>query len=240
MDELKLDVHVRTEIGSRLVRRTRRNQGIPAIIYGGKEKPVAVKVDRKEFERMSRLHRIESAIFHINVVEGEKKLKDYSAMIKAIQHHPVTDLTLHIDFNRISLTKEIEVKVPVESTGEAIGVKQDGGALDHIIWELEIVCLPTKIPKNIAVDISQLKIGDSIFVKDLKLPEGVRTKHSPEAIVFSVAAPMKEVTPEEAAAQPTAAEPEVLKEKKEDPAKAAKPAEGEGKAKPEGKEKEGK
>ena len=138
-------------------------------------------------------------------------------MIKEIQQHPVTDETLHIDFNRISLTKEIEVKVPIVSKGEPVGVKQDGGSLDHILWELDIICLPTKIPQSIEVDVSHLKLNDNIYLKDIKLPEGVKTKHDLEAIVFSVSPPMKEVSLEEAAAAAGPQEPEVIKEKKEEP-----------------------
>jgi len=216
MEELKLDVQVRGDIGSRKVRRTRRDNFIPAVVYGGKEKSTPVKVERKAFDRIERQHRGENIVFRLNVMEGTKKLKDYSAIIKEIQHDPVSDAALHIDFNRISLTKEIEVKVPIIAKGEAVGVKQDGGSLDHVLWELEVVCLPTKIPQNIEVDISHLKIHDTIQVKGLKLPEGVKTKHDPESIVFSVAPPMKEVIVEEVAKEAAPSEPEVIKEKKKE------------------------
>ncbi len=227
MEELKLDVQVRTELGSRKIGSVRRENFIPAVVYGGREKSTPIKVGRKDFERIERTHKGENIIFHLNVLEGAKKLKDYPAIIKEIQHHPVSDTALHIDFNRISLTEEIEVKVPIVSKGEAVGVKQEGGALDHILWELDVVCLPTKIPQDIEVDVTAMKLNDSIYVKDLRLPEGVKTKHNVEAIVFTVSPPMKEITPEAAAAaEATAAsEPEVTKEKKEEPKEKA--AEGE-------------
>ena len=225
MEELKLDVQVRKETGTRKVRGMRRNNVIPAVVYGGKEKTTPIQVSRKDFERIERTHRSESVIFRLNILDGDKKLKDYSAIVKEVQHHPVSDLTLHIDFNRISLTKEIEVKVPIVAKGEAIGVKQDGGSLDHVLWELEVICLPTKIPHNIEVDISPLKIHDTIHVKDLRLPEGVKTKHDPESIVFTVAPPMKEVPVEEVAPEAAVTEPEVIKEKKEK--EEAKPASAE-------------
>lgn len=243
MQELKLDVQVRMEAGTRKIKALRRENFIPAIVYGGRDKAVSIKVNRKEFESILRFHRSTSTIFHLNIMEGEKKLKDYSAMIKEVQHHPVTDSTIHIDFGRISLTQEITVKVPIVARGESIGVKQDGGALDHIIWELEVICLPTKIPQQIEVEVSHLKTHDVILVKELKLPEGVKTRQNPESIVFSVSAPMKEITPEaDVAAGP--AEPEVTKEKKEEVktgVAAEKPkAEGKEKPKAESKEKEAK
>jgi large subunit ribosomal protein L25 len=125
---------------------------------------------------------------------------------------------IHVDFNEISLTKEIKVEVPVVSKGESIGVKQEGGSLEHILWKIEVECLPTDIPKEIEIDVSALKIGDSIHIKDIAFPPKVKVITDLNAIVLSVAAPMKE----EVAAAPVegeevSQEPEVIKEKKEVP-----------------------
>jgi len=218
MEQIKLDALVREEIGSRKIGRVRREDFIPAVVYGENKKNTLIKVDRKTFERIERAHRGESVVLYLNVLEGDKKLKDYAAIIKEIQHDPVTDRILHVDFNRISLTKEIEVKIPIVARGEAIGVKQEGGVLDHVLWELEVICLPTKIPAHIEVDVSQLKINDSIHIKDVVLPEGVKTKQNPDSILFAVKPPMKQIEPEAAAAVEEGAakaEPEVIKEKKD-------------------------
>jgi large subunit ribosomal protein L25 len=158
-----------------------------------------------------RHHRGQSVVFHLNVLEGEKKLKDYSAIVKEEQHEPVSDDLVHIDFHRISLTEKIEVKVSVTTKGEAHGVKVDGGSLEHTLWELDVVCLPTNIPEKIEIDVTKLNIGDAVHVKDIVLPEGVTTKHDPEAILVLVVPPMKEV---EAPAEEQG-EPEVIGEKKE-------------------------
>ncbi len=124
---------------------------------------------------------------------------------------------IHVDFNRISLDKEIEINVKVLIKGEAIGVKRDGGTLDHTMWELDIVCLPTNIPHHVEVDISNLGIHDAIHVKDIVLPAGVRTKHDPESVVVTVVGSMRE---EAGAAEGEVAaganEVEVLKEKKKE------------------------
>ncbi len=232
MEEIKLDVQLRTQIGSKKIRSVKRNNFIPAVIYGGKQKPASVQVDRKVFEGITRLHRGENLIYHINVLEDGKKLKDYSAITKEVQLDPVTDHIIHIDFNRISLTDKIEVKVAIQAKGDPIGVKQDGGSLEHVLWELTVVCLPTQIPQHIEVEVSHMKIHDAIHVKDLVLPSGVVAKNDPDAIVLTVAPPMKEVTVEPAEGQP-AAEVEVIKEKKKEPEAAAKKA-------PEAEAKEGK
>lgn len=213
MEEIKLDVQVRKDTGSQKIRRVRAEDAVPAVVYGMKQNPTSIKVDRRSFEKIMRGHQGQSVIFHLNVLEGEKKIKDYSVILKEEQHHPVTDRLLHIDFQRISLKEEITVKVPVVSVGDAVGVK-DGGALDHHLWELEVICLPMNIPEKISVDISKLKIGDAIHVREVVLPAGVRTKHEPESIVFSVLAPMKETLETPAEGAPT--EPEVIKKEKKD------------------------
>ncbi len=214
MEEIKLDVQIRNQIGRRNVKVVRRENAVPAIVYGGKKRgPTAIKVNRRSYEQVMRLHQGQSVVFHLNVLEGDKKLRDYSAIVKEEQHEPVSGDLLHIDFHRISLTEKIEVKVPLVTKGESIGVKKDGGSLDHTLWELDIVCLPTNIPEKITIDVSDLTIGDAIHVKDIVLPQDVITKHDPEAILVSVVPPMKEV---EVAEEDEDAEPEVIKEKKDE------------------------
>ena len=125
------------------------------------------------------------------------------------------------------MTKELEVKVPIETKGDPVGVKRDGGSLEHILWELPVICLPTKIPQRIVVEVGHLEIGDAIHVKDITLPEGVRTKQDPDTILVSVIPPMKEEAMAPAEAGPT--EPEVLKEKKPEAGEAKEGEKAEGK-----------
>lgn len=215
MEEIKLDVQIRKEIGSRKIKSIRREDFVPAVVYGGgKRGPTVIKVDRRAYERIMKDHRGQSVVFHLNVLEGEKKLRDYSAIVKEEQHHPVMDTLMHLDFQRISLTEVIEVKVPIEIKGEAIGVKKDGGSLDQPLRELDVVCLPTDIPKRIEIDVSELNVGDSVHVRDLALPAGVKTNHDEEAIILSIVPPMKE-EPEASPEEGELTEPEVTGEKKE-------------------------
>ena len=162
-------------------------------------------------------------MLHLNVMDGEKKLRDYATLIKETQYHPVSDQITHIDFIRISLDEEIEVNVPVVARGDAIGVK-DGGSLDHHLWELNITCLPMKIPKNLEADVTELKIGDAVYVKDIVLPEGVTTDHDPEDIIISVVPPMKEEEEASAEEGDASEEPEVTKEKPKEAALGDAPA----------------
>jgi large subunit ribosomal protein L25 len=181
-----------------------------------------------DFIKLLHHHRIENAIISLKIKDDKKKTPRL-CLVKEVQHHPVHGDVLHVDFNEISMTKMIKINVPVVAKGEAPGVKQDGGSLEHILWEIEIECLPTEIPAEIEVDISNLKIGDAVHIKDIKFPSGVKVLNEQDAVVMTVAAPMKEEVPVEAVEGEEKKEPEVIKEKKEVP--------GEGAAE-EGKEKE--
>jgi len=156
--------------------------------------------------------------------QSHKLAKGRPCLVKEIQYHPVREEIIHVDFNEISLTETIKVNVPVQVKGEAVGVKQEGGSLEHLLWEVEVECLPTNIPKEIQVDITALKLGEAIYVKDIIFPEGVKPLNDAGAIVLHVIAPMKEEVPAEAIEGDAVTEPEVIKEKKEVPGEAA-PAE---------------
>lgn len=214
MEQIQLDVQLRKKTGTSQVRKIRRENFIPAVVYGAGQDPAAIQADRKIYERIARQHQGQNVIFHLNVLDGAKKLSDYPAIVRDVQLHPVHEQILHIDFHRIDLTKEINVKVAITTRGEAIGVKRDSGTLEHHLWELEVICLPTNIPHHIEVDITNLGIHDAIHVKDIKLPAGVRTEQDPDSSVVSVAGSTQEIKPEEQGAAP--AEVEVIKEKKKE------------------------
>jgi large subunit ribosomal protein L25 len=223
MEEIILDVLNREHTGRSKAKDIREEGFIPAVVYAQGKESLNVKVPHREFGRLLHQHRIESVVITVRV-EGDKKEK--SCLIKEIQYDPVHGNVWHVDFNEISLTKTIKVRVPVVAQGDAVGVKQDGGSLEHVMWEIEVECLPKDIPKQIEVDVTQLKIGDAIHIKDISLPAQVKVLHAADAIVISVAAPIKE----EVAAAPVEGEekqePEVIKEKKETAAEGEPEAKG--------------
>ncbi len=216
MEEIILEAQKRQDVGKGKVDRLRRKLLIPAVVYGEGKPSLSIQVAAKDFSRLMGVHRGESFVLTLRVKDDGRN-QDKSVLIKQVQYHPVSEDILHVDFNEISLTKAIRVKVPLVATGEAVGVKQDGGVLDHILWELEVECLPTQIPKSIDIDVSGLKIGDSLHVKDITVPAGVKVLNESLATILAVGMPTKEAAPtaEEAAAGEAKAEPEVIKEKKE-------------------------
>lgn len=214
MEEIFLEVENREELGRSKVKDLREKGFIAAVVYSKEKKSQAVKIPSRQLLQLMHQHRLENIVLNLKI-KGDNKHKAQPCLIKEIQYDPVKGNIIHVDFNEISLTKAIKVNVPVVSKGEPVGVKQEGGSLEHILWEVEIECLPTDIPKEIAVDVSQLKIGDDIHIKDITFPSNIKVLTDIEAIVFSVAAPIKE----EVAAAPVEGEvqqePEVIKEKKE-------------------------
>jgi large subunit ribosomal protein L25 len=217
MEEIILEAQKRQDIGKGKVTRLRHKSLIPAVVYGEGRLSLSIQVAARDFSRLIEVHRGESFVLTLRVKDNGKS-QDKSVLIKQVQYHPASEEILHVDFNEISLTKAIRVKVPLVAAGESVGVKQDGGVLDHILWELEVECLPTKIPKSIEVDVSQLKIGDSLHVSDIIVPPGVKILNDPQATILAVGMPTKEEVVsavEEAAAGGAKAEPEVIKEKKE-------------------------
>jgi large subunit ribosomal protein L25 len=164
-----------------------RKKGIlPAILYGPEIENLNLEVKEKEFEKIFK-EVGESSL--IDLCVGEKK---YKAIIHQVQKDPIEGKIIHIDFYSPSLKEKIEVKVPLVFEGVAPAVKDLGGTLVKNISEIEIQCLPDNLPKEIRVDISGLKsFQDFIFVRDLKLPEGVKVLRKEDDILAFVAPPEK-------------------------------------------------
>ena len=227
MEQVKLEAKVRKELGKEVVKRERVKGIIPAVVYRKGEKSMPLFLDRKSMDKALHTSAGENALINLKI-EGDEKAKAKTCILKEIQHDPLSGHILHVDFNEISLTEEIKVSVPLAAKGESVGVKQEGGVLEHLLWEIQVECLPTDIPQKLEVDVSNMKIGDALFIKDIVAPKGVKILNDPEVRIFAVDKPI-EIVPEEvaAAAETAPAEPEVLKQKKpeeiaaEDAAKAA-------------------
>jgi len=220
MEEIFLEAELREGKGRARAKDLRDSGYLPSVVYSHGKEALSIKFSKSALLKLVHQHRLESSIINIKI-KDEKKAKPRPCLIKEIQYDPVHEDIIHVDFNEISLTEAIKVNVPVETKGESVGVKQEGGSLEHLLWEIEVECLPTNIPKNIEVDITALKLGEAIHIKDIVFPSGVKPLNDPAAIVLHVAAPMKEEAPAEAIEGEAKQEPEVIKEKKEVPTEGA-------------------
>ena len=221
----------RESLGKGGARKARRAGHIPGVLYGHGEEPIPVSVGAREFGLALRPHKGGNPIVSLTVAGGE-----YTALIRAVQYDPLTHDILHLDFQHISLTETIEVRVNVHLVGLPVGVKDGGGILEHILREVEVKCLPTAIPGSIDIDVSALNIGDSVHVRDLKVPD-VTILTELESTVATVVPPtvMEEKPVAEVPTEAAAEEPEVIAKGKKEEGEAA---EGGEKEKEKEKEKE--
>jgi large subunit ribosomal protein L25 len=216
MEKMILKTQIRTEHGKEAGARLRKTGMIPAVVYKKSQDPVTIQVDSKDMFKILHTSAGENVIITLQIDSQDKQLnQEKTVIIKETQYHPIKGNILHLDFHEISLTEKITVDIPIETKGEPIGVKADGGTLDHPIKELSIECLPTDIPEKIYVQVEHLKIGDSIRVKDLNLSSALTVLDDPEQTVVSVVPPeTEEAVSEEEALAGQSAEPEVIKQKK--------------------------
>jgi large subunit ribosomal protein L25 len=209
--EVKLKAEQRTAVGRSAARKLKARGVIPAIVYGGKEKPQPLQVSARDINAMLSHASGENILVELEIA-GEQSNR--TALVQEIQHSPVGGDILHIDFHAISMDEKIQAEVPLEPVGMANGVKNFGGLLEQSLRDLPIECLPRDLPDRITVDVSALNIGDSIHVRDIRLPEGVVAKVQPDLTAFSVVAPAVEEEPVPLVAEGAEAGPEVITEKK--------------------------
>jgi large subunit ribosomal protein L25 len=202
--------------GKNEARRLRANGRIPGVLYGAKKSTLAVTLDPKQISRILHSEAGHNTIFDLQV--GGEKAK---VMIVDWQHDPMHGKLLHIDLKRIAMDEKIRVNVPIHLTGEAEGVKTQGGILDQVLREVEVECLPGDIPSHIDADVSALVFGTVLRVADLPhagklkfITDDAQTVAHITSVKEEEVAPTPEAAAEAAAAAP--AEPEVIKKGKQE------------------------
>jgi large subunit ribosomal protein L25 len=231
MKSLSLKAFPRTLVRRSAVKKLRVTGRVPAVIYGRQNRPQNLEIGLKEIEDLIH-HSVSETILVDLAVEGQAQARRL-ALVQEIQHHPLSGTVLHVDFHEVAENEKVTVTVPVETTGEAEGVKTGGGVLEHVLFKIKVRALPKDLPEVITVDVTRLEIGQSIHLGEISVPPDVEVIGDKNVPVISVAAPIteaQEAAALEGAASPLA-EPEVLKEKKEEgeaagaAGAAAKPAE---------------
>jgi large subunit ribosomal protein L25 len=170
-DQFELHAEVREDLGKGASRRLRRlADHVPAIIYGGDKDPQPLTLVRKDLEKALENEAFYSHVLTINVGKDKQK-----AILKDLQRHPARESVMHADFLRVNENKVIKVHVPIHFVNEAAsyGVKTQGGIVQHQETDVEVQCLPGKIPEYIEVDMLKVEIGQIIHLSDITLPEGV-------------------------------------------------------------------
>jgi large subunit ribosomal protein L25 len=213
------------------VTKLRRAGRVPATIYGRQAKPQNLEVGFDEITDL--LHHSASENLLVDLaVENDARSKRL-ALVQDVQHHPLSGKVLHVDLHEVAENEKVTVQVPIETVGEAAGVKTGGGTLEHVMHKLKVRCLPKDLPEQIMIDVTALEIGKSVHIGEVVAPAGVEILGEKSRAVVAVSAPRAE---EEvvATAVPGAADVEMTKEKKEEgaegAAKGAAPAKGDAKA----------
>ena len=230
---VELSAQLRTETGKGAAHRVRQAGMLPGIVYGPGEASVKIAVEMRVFERVLRQAAGGTMLIDLKV-DGDSRASR-KVLMKEVQRDPVTSRPLHIDLLHVSMSKPVHVVVPIQLEGIPVGVKTEGGFVDHVLRELEVECLPGDIPEYISVDVTPLEIGESVHAGDIT-HETVQILTPPDRVVVAVhgrAAP----TPEEEAA---AAEAEEGKAAAEAEAEEGKTEEGAEKSPAEGDPKGGK
>jgi large subunit ribosomal protein L25 len=210
--QAKLTVQTRTQVGRNAIKKVRKEGLIPGVIYGVGQEPINLEVNGRQLSTVLAHASSENILLELEIVDGDNK-RNSLAMIQEVQHHPIQRQILHVDFHAVSATEKITAEVPIETIGEPVGVKTNGGLLEHNLRDLEVECLPADLPERIEVDVTNLDINQSIHVKDLKLPPGVEAVTDADLTVVAVSAPRVDEEPAEALGA-TPAAPEVITAKK--------------------------
>src|SRR5712691_6302005 len=199
-------------------KKLRASGRIPAVIYGRQAQPQNLEVLAKEMEDL--IHHSISENLLVDLAVKDDARPKRLALVQEVQHHPLSGKVLHVDFHEVAENEKVTIMVPVETEGEAVGVKTNGGVLEHVLFKIKARALPKDLPEVITVDVSHLDIGQAIHLGEIKVPEGVELIGDKNIPVISVAAPRTEEE-EAAEAAGTAGEVEMIKEKKEEGAEPA-------------------
>ena len=213
-NDITVAAEPRSQRGKNEARRLRVRGLAPAVVYGAGKEAVPVSVSPKEINRILHSKSGHNTIFNVHIGDGETT----PVMIVDWQNDPVRENLLHVDLKRVDMTKSLRVKVPVTTSGEARGVKEQGGLLEVITREVEIECLPIDIPEAFAVDVAGLMLNQAVRASELVLSGSVKLVSPADQVLAHVIALRAEAVAEpEAVVEPVAAaEPEVIKRGKKE------------------------
>lgn len=189
MELLDITANIRKSTGKGISRSLRRQGFVPGVLYGPKSQPIHLSVEASDIEKIFKNSGSSQAPLNLTIKNGELIKK--TAMIKDLQHHPISRRLLHIDLYEVAMDKKIHVKVPVMLTGTAKGIEA-GGTLQLIRREIDVLCLPLDIPESILVDVSEMEIGDSIHIEEIPVSGNIEILADTNFTVVTVSGAMAE------------------------------------------------
>ncbi len=218
----ELDVEPRDKLGKGETRRLRRRGKVPAILYGGGQDPRALMLEKDRLH-----HQMEQEAFYTSILTLKLGSESQAVVVKAVQRHPAKQQVLHLDFQRILEDEKITLNVPIHFIGEelAIGVREQGGEIAHLVTDVEVTCLPKDLPEFLELDITDMELNQLLHLSDVVVPEGVELTalaHDQDPAVISISPPRREEEDE-------VLEPEegLELEEGEEPVEGEEPTEGE-------------
>jgi large subunit ribosomal protein L25 len=222
MASIEITARKREAQGTGASRRLRRLGKVPGILYGGDQGPINIELDHQQLFLNLRNERFHASILTLDLAGTKEQV-----LLRALNMHPFKAQVQHIDFQRVSKDKKIHMKLPLHfvNAEKSPGVKEQGGVVNHVMNELDIVCFPADLPEYIEVDLSNLAVGHSLHVRDLTLPKGLELTLSKDEnpVVATVVVPVLITEEEEAAAAAAAVAPSEVPTTEQ----AAEPKEGE-------------
>jgi len=188
MEQLTLNAHLRKTRGKEAARKLRRQNQMPAVFYGPHSDPVELAVDVQELEKVLRQTTSENIFLDLRM-ESNGNWDTRTVILKELQVHPVKRVFYHADFYEIPMDKEMSFQIPIHCVNTPIGVGK-GGILEQIVREITVTCLPSKLVDRLDLDVSGLDVGGSLHVRDIPMPEGIRTAMNGDQTVALVAVPV--------------------------------------------------
>ena len=197
MNAVELEVQPREAKKRNRAKASRAAGRVPGVVYGGGDNQL-VEVDNKAFERIMHSASSDTVLLDLKLGEGNRMV-----LVQEVQHHPVSRKTLHIDFREVKPEQKVIVSLPTVPTGEAVGVKNGGGTLEHVLRYIKVRGTPAVLPESIEVEVADLDIGQVLHVGDLQTPEGVELLANSSNPVISISKPRVEIQEEDVADEAT-------------------------------------
>ena len=204
MKQFILNVESRAQTGRSASRRLRKVNRVPAILYGKHTKPESLSIEGPEFIRL--LKSVAGRAVLIELARTDKSEKALS-FLQEVQRDPITDKYVHVDFQEVKPDEKFEIRVAIRLTGESFGVKNQSGVLEFNTQQLRVRCLPKDLPEAIIIDVTELKVGETIKVGELKAIPGVEFMDTKGQPVVSCVEPVAEIVQEVVAAAPVEGAP---------------------------------